>query len=1012
MNRKHSLIIALAALALGSCGGITPAEVSVSHRESTPVASSQTAESSSAPASSSSSEAKKDYFDGYSMDYLPTYSPLKTDAMLYDDQEEIEVTFAADTLQLDKGLTTDMLRLSGALEGLEVSSVSVKDNALTMKASGKLVAGTGYVGLAREATDAKIFTTALVPVQERHLTIDESTFRVFDDNKKIDFTIVGKNVKLANPDNLSKDDFMAKANSGEITAFAVNLSDKGYSLEMIAISDDFTSFRLRLTLPEALKSEAVAKELLENVKILIPGSCLSDHQDHELHVDVLHPSTQSSVRLTKANDTLYNGTFEIKLCGCQATPLFKDNVGKFTLDPANQNFLVTIPGVVTSVTELSVPDETTIKGKFVIPMPEETVEQATVTLGEITVDDTVGHVAMDWFSDTGVTPDAETVVCTYDDPGESEVVGGGTGTVTQSAEQSYRTVKSAVEVSTFDGDSEDVNDAETVINAATNIGMIGYGLYSGDLSFARNGASKLLGLSDIADPSTRILTMLSSIYDKLLEIEAKIDSIIDKLDVIQAELEQLGQQSLLTNYLAAHSAWKDFVTDYYVPLKDAVVSYSNDYFRYFYSLVIDSYDPYEFMEPRITLHYDTNGKLCFPGRNPALSVDGKKIDKSATKEVVIPVLHHCLMGIFANDGHVYPDIENDLIADFFAYGAYDQELVADILRTIRFEAMESHFLTSGDLDAFTATFANFCTALTSTEFGASLNATITPLDCYRIMLETVYNFGFEIEPEFNLIVTKIESTYYCARSILDLVRLINAGEFVSPRYGELDKAVQNEFTSDRFYHANRDDKTIYCYGTANYLTWNIDAYGVTCGVTGDYDSGYDDDYYVTRAETFSPTNHDEPGSLTSIDEASVRLMALKVKLYNNLKGTAYNFGEYLGRIGIIPKNKLKQTLGVILEYDGVVGKGDMKKMKYAAGWTLDFDRANAAGFEGKSYSFSDGAVIDGLLCGMTWNDLSTPLGTYVGPDETTMTNVGFCAGGGYDFGVWAYYVNFLPAAVE
>ena len=1010
MNRKHSLIIALAALALGSCGGITPAEASVSHRESTPAASSQPADSSSAPApSSSSSEAKKDYFDGYSMDYLPAYSPLKTGATLYDDQEEIEVTFAADTLQLNKSVSTDMIRLSGALEGLEVSSVSVKDNALTLKANGKLVAGTGYVGLAREATDAKIFTTALVPVQERSLTIDESTFRVFDDNKKIDFTIVGKNVELANPYGLSKEDFMAKANSGEITAFAVNLSDKGYSLQMIAISDDFTAFRLRLTLPEALKSEAVAKELLENVKILIPGSCLSDHQDHELHIDVLHPSTQSSVRLAKASDTLYNGIFEIKLRGCQATPLFKDNVGKFTLFPASQNFLVTIPGVLTRVTELSVPDETTIKGKFVFPMLEETVEQATVTLGEITVDDKAGHVAMDWFSDTGVTPDAETVACTYDDPGESGVVGGGTGTVTQTAEQSYRTVKSAVEVSAFEGDP-DVNDAVTAINAATNIGMIGYGLYSGDMSFARNGASKLLGLPDIADPSTRILTMIASIYDKLVEIEAKIDSIVDQLDVIQAELEQLGQQSLLTNYLAAHSAWKDFVTDYYVPLKDAIVSYSNDYFRYFYNLVIDSYEPYEGMEPRITLHYDTNGKLCFPGRNPALSVDGKEIDKSATKEVVIPMLHHCLMGIFANDGHVYSDIENDLIADFFAYGTYDQELVADILRTIRFEAMESHFPTSGDLDGFTATFANFCTAFTSTEFGASLNATITPLDCYRIMLETVYNFGFEIEPEFNLIVTKIESTYYCARSILGLVRLINAGEFVSPRYSELDKAVQKEFTSTRFYHENQDDKTIYCYGTANYLTWNIDAYGVTSAVRGDYDSGYDDTYYVTRAETYDPKNHDKPASLTSVDEAAVRLMALKVKLYNNLKGTAYNFGEYLCRIGIIPEDKLEQTLGVILSYGGVAGKSDMKKLEYAAGWELNFDRANAAAFKGKSYAFANGAVIDGMLCGMTWDYMSTPLGSYVGPTE--MTNVGYCAGGGYDFGVWAYYVNFLPAAAE
>lgn len=899
-----------------------------------------------------------------------------------------------------------MVRFFDAFEGLSVSSVTLKEGQLHIATKGELLQGTGVIALAKETNAEGIFLTTSLQVGERHAEIDGSTYRRADSNS-IDFTIAMTNIVLLNEAALSKDDYKAKANSGEIALFSIDSPDR-YSLELIEISDDFTAFRLRLRAANGDINADVANELAASVAVHINGAALSDGVSKDFKVDLLHFNTQTALSVYKSGTEEYVGSFQIKLLGCQLTETFKNSIGGLLGSEQNKNLIVSFPGVDTTLTKLEVVDVATLKGEFVFPSATLGEGNATITLGEFTVPGTEdkGHVAKNWFDDTDVIPEAESVAYEIK---EASDTGGGTGTVTQSGFQSYKVVKSAVEESAFQPAEDPENDLTTVISAATNIGKIGYGLYSGSFDTAKDGAGSLLGIDSLVDPSTRILGSLASIYDKLMEIEAKIDSIISNLEVIQAELEQLGQQSILTNYLSAHSAWKDFVTDYYVPLKNAIVAYSNDYFRYFFNLVLDSYNPDAGKQPAVTLYYDTDGNLSFPGRNPALSIDGKSIDKAATKVVFLPQLNHSLMGVLANDGHVYPSIEEDIIADLFSYGSADKETIADLIQTIRFRAMQDHFSSAAELDAFTSTFSNFCTAFTSTEFGTTLNATITPLDCYRVMLETVYNFGFEIEPEFNIAVTKIESTYYCARSILNLVQLINSGEFISTRYDDIDKSVQKEFTDTRFYHFNIDSKTIYCYGTASYLTWNIEAYGISIQTTGDYDSGYDEDYYITRAANFDLNNHDGPAGLTSIDEASIRLMGLKVKLFNNLKGTAYNLGEYLTKIGIIPQDKAEKTLGIILTIDGFEDDDDdIEDLRFPANWALDMDRKATLAFKGKAYSFADGDVVDGLVA-ITYNYLSTSMGSYVGPGD--ITNVGFVEGGGWSFGVWAYYLNFLPANV-
>lgn len=138
-------------------------------------------------------------------------------------------------------------------------------------------------------------------------------------------------------------------------------------------------------------------------------------------------------------------------------------------------------------------------------------------------------------------------------------------------------------------------------------------------------------------------------------------------------------------------------------------------------------------------------------------------------------------------------------------------------------------------------------------------------------------------------------------------------------------------------------------------------------------------------------------------------LALKVKLYNNLKGSSFNFGEYLAQIGIIPKDKLSQTLGVILEIGGLEDDDDdIEDMSFPSNWQIDCDRSYTYAFTGKSYSFVDGNTVNGL-CAITYNAVSTPLGSYVGIGD--VTNVGiYDSTSGYNYGVWAYFVNFIAVS--
>ena len=951
---------------------------------------------------------EREYFQDYQHDYASTFPPLTCEETIFEGQEDITFTLVGNNIELSDSISERMVRLSGAFDELKVAFTHVKDNSLRIETRGKVKSGMGYVGLAKESSEAGVYLSASVDILTREAKIDGSSYRLVDEGNKIDFTVALTNMVLNHEEGMVKEDYMGKVNTNEYPYFSVSDAER-YSLEMIELADDFSSFRFRLTLPKVLDAE-IAQELLDNVAIRIAPEALPSGVGADLHIDLMHFGTKSKVTLYRHNGQECRGYADIKLQSCHVIDGLADNAARLLEDPRNKNLIVTIPDVETALLGLSVVDVTTIRCEFVAFTSTMREGMANIVLPEVNLfdDSSLSGLVSNWYDGASVVTAKEAVRYTFD---QSLAPGGGTGTVTQSEAQSYRTIKSMVEQSAFDNtQSNTTSDADAVIAAATNIGQIGYGLYSGDFSEAKSSFGKLIGIDGLGTPSENILSALSSIADKLAEIERKIDGIASQIQTIQSELEQLGKQSLLNNYLSANSSWKDFLTDYYTPLKDQIISYSNVYFRYYYNLAIDSYYPNPGKEPTVELNYDKKGNLVFPGRNPAFSIDGKVIDKSATKTIVIPTLHHCIAGIFANNGHVYPSIEEDAVADLFANGMEDESLIRDVVDAIRFDAMKSHFQTVADLDAFTLTFSNFCSSFTGTEFGTSMKSSITPLDAYRLMLETIYNFGFEIEPEFNLAVIKIESTYYCARSILEFTRFINPGEIVSDRYDALDRAVQSEFTDNRFYHSNIDPKTIYSYAAGGYLSYNCDAFGISVAVDFDYEEGMDIYTYITRRDTYDPDYHEALPAMVSIDEATIRLMALKLRLFNSLKGTSLGLRDYLGQIGIIPADKVEQTLGIVLTVDGFTDDDDeVESLRYPSGWAIDCDRWKTYAFKGQAYSFADGDMVNGL-CALTWDAGGDSMGYYTYVKDPTnvgyLSNITPCS-----FGVWAYYVNFFPAAV-
>ena len=446
-------------------------------------------------------------------------------------------------------------------------------------------------------------------------------------------------------------------------------------------------------------------------------------------------------------------------------------------------------------------------------------------------------------------------------------------------------------------------------------------------------------------------------------------------------------------------------------------TYSNQYFRYYYDFVKRSNASTN--DLTLTLHYDYDGNLAFPDDYGSDSIDFRPIDPSKTKVIPIHPLGSALAGIRANKGHSYPKIEDDLIADIANRNHFDDALLLDIAKTIRFQAMDSYFDTRQKMDNFSNVFNNFCRALTGTQ----LSSAIKPLDACEIMLEAVYNFGFEVEPEMNLALIKLTTTYHVASSVARYVTAINTGTLIDNQADEdMRSKVAAELSSERFFHNNDKDGNVYCYAASTYVSAKVNQYCIY------YFRDYDDDdnnWSKIVVNNISDPNGPGLGEFRSITEADVRFMNLKSKVLNQVKHTNYRFDEYFASIGIIPKNLVGHVKGIALEIHGNIWKedevsalsvpepldwnGDKK-------WPSDLkDVLDQNAIKGKAYSFiNEGQIYDGLVVVMTGpgNDYFAAGHVYwwAGGHIFGEGDLKWTASGDYQYGggAYAYYLNIAP----
>ncbi len=737
---------------------------------------------------------------------------------------------------------------------------------------------------------------------------------------------------------------------------------------MLDLAQDFSSLRFRLSLPGPLDA-AIAEELRNKVSIHLAKEAFVSGYDQQLHIDLLTPQTEAKLSLSHDVQNNYRGKFEIRLQNCLVSDEFKNHVESFLSEPNNKNVFFTFPGGIdTTLTSLKVKDVTTVQGEFLASADFIDSRLSILTLNKFQIDENEFFFAKSWIDGAPVALLPKIVL--YDISFETSAP----GTIKQTADSSYDTVKSTMNWVTNNEDDKLMK----IVSIATNLGKIGYGLYSGNFTMAKEGAGELLGIDSLLSPTEQILKAIQGVMDKLADIERRIDSLAQEMSLLQDQLEDIGQLSLYTNFMSANSGWNDFLTNYYTPLKNEISSCSTDYFRYYYDLAVASMPGSDQPNPSVTLYYDSEGELAFPGDDPAISIDGRTINRNATRVVALPELVHALSGIRQNSGHSYIGIEDDIIVDILAHQNMEENLLADVLLKLRFDAMKSCFPTSSKMNAFSNVFENFCNALTANQLGGQSG--FTPLDYYTTMLETACNFGFETAPDINLCIIKLQATFFNAKSVIQFVSSINPGEVQASRYTALYEAVNKEFTSDRFFHPNRPDlatgsrqNAVYCFATNSYVTVDLNTYALCFGSDGEFAVFTKNDIRKGYATI---------DGINTVSEADIRFMNLKANMVNRVKNTDYTFEEYFCSLGVIPEDLCGLVSGIILKYDGIVsGRGKMDDLTYPTKFSyndkyghevqrkiktvdqvydLDADDYRAA--KGKMYSFDkEGQTFTGLL---------------------------------------------------
>lgn len=847
-------------------------------------------------------------FSDYSGEYNPVNSPLVSEQHFVEGDKNVDILLKADGVEMNSKIEKEQVLLTGGFEDLSVVDVNVDGENVVIKTSGVIKKQTSYAVFSKGTNKKGIYLTVPFEINERlipSVSIDKSSVFVAPKEKDIFFSVKAQYQTLKHDDGLTPEEYLANINNGTYNYFSIT-EGQNVSLTIRSIHDDFSGFNAQLHYDgDSEFNDEVIDSVSQNIKLLISKEAFMDAKDHELSFELNVPSSYSHILVTPVKANTFSGNYHIHLVGCKFRNDLASHIEQLTTSPNNKKLFISIPDAVVTIESIFIASNYEIYGRLKIET-ENAVKNASISLKDITINEEVIKLVSKQFNDEDISIEAENVSV---EVGYDSSL---TGTIHQDDGASYKGIKSYIQDLALNDENNTINE---LIFIGTTLGKIAYGAYSGNYTMVGEAVGKAFGIDSIRDPALLMLDNLQSVMDKLTEIENGIQALGDKIDSIKKELENIGQQEYLNTFLNAYSIWDKFKSDYYAPIVDEIRNYTSAYYRYYYDFAMASHPDSSGKTASIEIYFDENGEVVFPADNFIYSVDGKIIDKSKTKTVVFPELEHTLAGIRHEGGHSYRSIENDVIADLVSYASYSDEEIAEILKTLTFNAMKSYFSSQSAIDGFTNKFEDFCQALTASDIISSIN--ISPLTCLSIMLQTIFNFGFEIEPDFNLVAVKLQTVFYSAKKIFDFVKVINSGDVNIESYDELIEKVDTELSSDRFYRSNDENGNVYSYVCNTYVNAATNAYAIQFGI----------DYYknITAKlveNDFKNINAPKLEEFESVSEEDIAFMKIKVKIYNIIKGTNYSFKSYLGKIGIIPKDIYDKTLGVLTKIDGIVAGED------------------------------------------------------------------------------------------
>ena len=963
-------------------------------------------------------------FADFDNNFIPCYSPFETNDVLYSSDVDPVIHLDCEALSMSPDIVASELLLMGAFEDMTISGIEQTDTVLTVSLSGSPKAGAGYIAFDKGVTNQEEYFVTTIDVIRREAWIDYSSVTLDWGDKSISFNVIFSGDKLNNPDELTPEDYLAKVQSKEYDYFHNDHTDK-FTLSALAVNDAFDTMKFKIKSTADLSGDLLAP--LKEMLLSFDATAFESGLAYQIHPDFSVAGSSTELFVCQSGLTKYEGKFFTRLANARVTNDFKDSIDDMLVDPINKNLLLKIKDKDVVITSLKVEGESQIHGTFTIDTDDlDDPGNIIIDFSDIVVsNEKTVKVAKALFTDDVIAVPSEST--TY----EVSVDAADAGTVSQTAASNYDAIKQTVQGHAFE-EFEGVTIGD-VVNVSKQVIMIAVNLYMGKSDLATNRIGVLLNIDALKSPTTLIMEQLVDIMNELKTIESKIDNIDQKIDELIEELREVHQEALLDSYLDANEIFRSFITNYEVPLMNIISNYQNSYFSYFYEFAMSTIGKNETTDITLDLHYDTDGKLAYPDEDhDDYTVDGKIIDKNATKSIPVYELSSALSGIRANEGHSYEDIEGDIAADFKNRSNYDNETLADIMKTIRFNAMSSHFYNEDRINEFVNAITNFSNALIGADMPSSLST--TPLDSYRIMLETVYSFGFEVEPDMNVAVIKLSSIYHSARSILEFVNYISAGKPVTDQFKELDEKVQDELKSDRFYKPNIDNH-IYCYPAGCYVDAQVNSYAMYFAARGairitteKVDFADVDNKFIINA-----TNNwegQEVSSFQSITQDACFEMAAKTMVYNKLKLTNYTLPEYLCKIGIIPQDKLEQCHGIILGINGVVSGDDCEDVNFGSGLTcfaggsgpqsfsdLDGDYNHNYAVKGNQYTFADRSTHEGVI-GISIRPYASTTSVWAGElygyahaytDTYDIQNRGDW---GWIWNVWSYYVNFVPVDVS